>query len=418
MQSYQSLGMPYDCDMFTSGKTPHGCGHAPRTVHQGIRTTGADFITKTYRRENITIKTHTTVDKVLFETDSDGIPTATQVALVSNETGDRYTVRARKEIILSGGSYCTPPILLRSGIGPADELSSLSIPCIVDSPGVGKNLMDHLIVFIFYEVKNDEKKPLTTDHLVYNLGAFETTYGLWKEKKTGFLSTFPFGAFAYARLDDALANEPAWRDAEREAGRDPMGLTPSQPNIEFFHTECYGGPKQFNQFPGQDETAFAMIAELFSPHSRGQVTIATTDPMQNPVVDHNYLNDQSGLDLLVLSEACRLGNEVVVKGSGTKDVVKGSWPRDLSHHTYDKREDWVEYVKNNATTCYHPGGTCRMGTDGDKMAVCDEKLRVRGTKGLRVCDVSVMPTLNQGHTQMPAYGIGERGAEIIREGLA
>lgn len=119
MQSYQDLGMPYDADMFTTGATPHGCGHAPRTVHQGTRTTGADFITEKYRRDNITIKCDIVVDKVLFEpAGSPDKPRATRVALVP-KNGEPYTVRARNEIILSGGTYCTPTMLMRSGIGPA-----------------------------------------------------------------------------------------------------------------------------------------------------------------------------------------------------------------------------------------------------------------------------------------------------------
>ena len=198
---------------------------------------------------------------------------------------------------------------------------------------------------MFYEAQ----EGLTTDHLVYHEGAFAKTYALWKEKKTGFLSTFPFGAFAYARLDQRLADEPLWANAPRKPGRDPMGLTPKQPNIELFSTECYGGPKQYDQFPGENQSAFSMIAELFNPKSRGSVTLKSADPFENPVVDCNYLADP--LDLLVLAEGCRFGNEIVMNGAGTKDIVKGSWPQQLNHHTYKTREDWVPYVKEHATTC-------------------------------------------------------------------
>ena len=128
------------------------------------------------------------------------------------------------------------------------------------------------------------------------------SYMLYKEKKTGLLSTFPFGAFAFARLDERLKDEPLWREAQKSAaaGRDPMGLTKSQPHIEFFTTELYGGPKQYDQYPINKKSAFAMITELFSPRSKGIVSIKSTDPMENPVVDCNYLADE--LDLLVLTE--------------------------------------------------------------------------------------------------------------------
>lgn len=201
---------------------------------------------------------------------------------------------------------------------------------------------------MFYET---EKTGLTTDHLAYHGDALAKSYQLWKDEKKGFLSTFPFGAFAYARLDDRLADSELWKSAPRKAGRDPMGLTPGQPNIEFFNTECYGGPKQYDDFPVDYKHAFSMIAELFGPRSRGTVTLPGTDPKTTPVVDAGYLTDPLGLDLEVLAEACRFGNEIVMQGKGTKDIVKGPWPSDLAHHKYSTREDWKPFVKKHATTC-------------------------------------------------------------------
>lgn len=405
LQSMESRGLPFEADMFTTGSRSHGCGHALRTVHQGLRSTGADFVTDSYHRSNIDIVVDTLVDKINF----DDHRRATSVDLIF-KSKQRVTVRARKEIIVSSGAYCTPAVLLRSGIGPKSELEKLNIPVIVDSPGVGANLLDHLIVFVFYET---EKEGMTNDHLVYHGDAAMEAYMLYKEKKAGVLSTFPFGAFAFARLDERLKDEPLWQEAQARAakGRDPMGLTQSQPHIEFFTTELYGGPKQYDQYPIDKKHAFAMITELFAPRSKGKVSITTTDPFENPVVDCNYLADP--LDLLVLTEGVRFGNEIIMQGAGTKDVVKGSWPSDLTHHAFTKREEWIPHVKKEATTCYHAAGTCKMGKDDDPMAVLGADLKVRGVQGLRVADCSVMPTLHGGHTQMPAYGIGERAAMLI-----
>ncbi|CAZ83647.1 unnamed protein product [Tuber melanosporum] len=105
-----------------------------------------------------------------------------------------------------------------------------------------------------------------------------------------------------------------------------------------------------------------------------------------------------------------------MEGSGARDAISGSWPDSATHHKLRTRDDWKPFVKKNATSCYHPGGTCKMGKATDPLAVLDERLRVRGVKGLRVADTSVMPTLNQGHTQMAAYAIGERCAEIVKQG--
>ncbi|RDW69233.1 FAD protein-2 [Coleophoma cylindrospora] len=406
LESMQSQGLPLQPDMFTTGDNPHGCGHAPRTVYKGDRTTAADYLVN--KGSNLMIKTETTVDKIILEGQGSNLR-ATAVSVVEKD-GTKRELKARKEIIVSGGAYCSPAILLRSGLGPKNDLQSLGIDCKLDLPGVGQNLMDHLIVFIYYSTT---QQGVTNDHLLYKPNALAEAYRQWKEEKRGPLSTFPFGAFAYARLDERLADDPLWKAAPRQEGRDPMGLTKSQPNIEFFSTECYGGPKQYDKFPdGENSHAFSLIAELFSPKSRGSVKLKSADPMDNPVVDHNYLANE--LDVLVLSEACRFANEIITKGSGTKDVCEGSWPVELTHHSYTKREEWVPYVKENATTCYHPGGTCKMGTPDDPMAVLDAQLRVKGVKGLRVADTSVMPLLNQGHTQMPAYAIGEKAADLIK----
>ncbi|KAF2006347.1 GMC oxidoreductase [Amniculicola lignicola CBS 123094] len=410
-ESMIDQGLPYHQDMFSTGESPHGCGDVPRTVHRGVRTTAADFITKRYRKEHITIKTETVVDRLLLS-EEDGNLTATGVVTLTKD-GQQIEYHARKEVIVSAGAYCSPALLLRSGIGPKADIDKLGIECLVDLPGVGKNLMDHVLCFLYYEVT---KPNLTNDHLIYHDNAFATSYALYKEKTSGVLSTFPFGIFAYARLDERLKDVPLWRDAPREPDRDPMGLTRSQPNIEMWNTELYGGPKQYTDFPIDHKHAFAITVLLFNQRSRGSVTLKSKDPVDNPVVDHKYLADP--LDMLVMTEGCRFANEIVMKGVGTKDVVKGSWPEELTHHTFTEREEWVPHVKQHATTCYHSSGTCAMGKDGDVNAVLDSRLRVRGVARLRVADVSSIPKVNNGHTQMVAYGIAEGAAMMIKEDSA
>ncbi|KAJ4022800.1 hypothetical protein NW761_015090 [Fusarium oxysporum] len=411
-ESMISKGLPLDHDMFTHGRNPHGCGHATRTVYKGLRTTGADFVTIPKHKGNLELLVETYVDKVIFEKDKNGELKATGVRAIKAD-GSVIELKAHKEVIVSGGAYCSPNILNRSGIGAKDELEKHGITTLVDLPGVGKNLQDHLIVFMFYET---EQPGLTNDHLVYHGDALAKSYALWKKQKAGFLSTFPFGILAFARLDQRLADSDVWNEAPRKVGRDPMGLAPSQPNIELFNTECYGGPKDFDKFPIDGKHAFGIIAELFSPKSRGTVTLRNADTTAIPVVDCNYLSDQ--LDVEVLAEACRFANEIITEGAGTKDVIKGSWPSDLTHHTYKTREDWIPYVKENATTCYHASGTCAMGKASDPNVVLNEKLIVKGVKGLRVVDCSIMPKVNNGHTQMPAYGIGEKAADLIKAAWA
>lgn len=403
--------MPYCPDMFSTGETANGCGHALRSTWQGMRTTAADYITKDYERKNVTIKCESMVDKVILERDSNGDLQAKGVEY-EDKDGNKCKAFAGKEVIVTGGTYASPAMLMRSGIGPKADLEALSIPCQVDLPGVGKNLQDHQLIFIYYEVN---EPGLTDDPRVnHDPNAWENGVKEWKEKRGGWLATFPFGSFGFARLDDRLnAENEEWRNFPREPGRDPMGLTESQPNLEFFHTVCYGGPPEYTDFPKEGQYAFAMCCFLCGLQSRGEVKLNSTDCHENPIVDHKYLDDKR--DLLMMSEGVRFANEIVTTGEGTKDIIKGAWPPGEKHHLYKTNEDWQPFVQKYASTSYHPGGTCKMGPVDDPMAVVDPKLRVKGVKGLRVADCSIMPNLHSGHTQMPAYGIGEKAAEYIKE---
>ena len=409
--SYKSKGLQYHPDMFSSGETANGCGHALRTTWQGYRTTAADYITKDHKRSNVTIKCNMTVDKVILERDSDGNLRA-RGAEYEDENGNRFKAFAKNEVVVTGGTYGSPAMLLRSGIGSKADLEALGIKCEVDLPGVGKNLQDHQLIFMYYELNRSD---LTDDARVHHdPNAMENGTKEWKENRTGWLATFPFGAFAFARLNDRLDAENAeWRAYSRRPGRDPMDLTETQPNLEFFHTVCYGGPPEYTDFPKEGQFAFAMCCFLCGLQSRGEVKLKSKDAKENPIVDHKYLDDKR--DLLMMSEGVRFANEIVMTGEGTKDLIKGAWPPGAKHHLNKTNEDWQPFVKKYASTSYHPGGTCKLGPDDDDMAVVDAKLRVKGVKGLRVADCSVMPTLHSGHTQMPAYGIGEKAAEYIRE---
>lgn len=141
IESMQSQGLKLQEDMFTTGNNPHGCGHAPRTVYKGDRTTAANYFV--HKGPNLSIKTDTTVDKVILE--GEGSNLRAVAVKVIEKNGTTREIKAKKEIIVSGGAYCSPTILLRSGLGPKSELAHLGIDCKVDLPGVGKNLMDHLV---------------------------------------------------------------------------------------------------------------------------------------------------------------------------------------------------------------------------------------------------------------------------------
>ncbi|KIX93776.1 uncharacterized protein Z520_10400 [Fonsecaea multimorphosa CBS 102226] len=140
LESLQDKGLPLVDDLFTTGQAAHACGHVPRTVHNGVRTFSTDYLKG--HEDQVDIVVNTVVDKIVLE-HVGGDVVATGVEVVDN-SGKRRVLKAGKQVVLSAGAYCSPTILLRSGIGPKEELAQFSINCIVDSPGVGKNFQDHL----------------------------------------------------------------------------------------------------------------------------------------------------------------------------------------------------------------------------------------------------------------------------------
>lgn len=183
--------------------------------------------------------------------------------------------------------------------------------------------------------------------MIYGEGLAELATEEWKATKAGVLSQLPFGAAGYARLDEQLKDSALWNEAPKSEGLDPMGLSPKQPNIELFNLEYYFGAPVNS--PGAGKYTATIGSLLFGQRSRGSVKLQSKDPLDKPIVNHNYLADP--LDLLVLSETCKFVNDIVTTGSGTKDLIMGPWPPTDSHHLNKTREDWPEYVKNNLTTC-------------------------------------------------------------------
>lgn len=141
LESMADQGLGLQDDMFTTGNNAHGCGHAPRTVYKGDRTTAANYFVN--KGSNLSIKTDTTVDRVILKGGGTDLQ-AVAVRVLEND-GSIREIKANKEIIISGGAYCSPAILMRSGLGPQAELAEHGIDCQVDLPGIGKNLMDHLV---------------------------------------------------------------------------------------------------------------------------------------------------------------------------------------------------------------------------------------------------------------------------------
>jgi choline dehydrogenase len=379
LEAASELGHP-----LTAPNLPTGQGFAQTMVseHRGARASTADaYLRPAKRRSNLRVVTKAHVHRVVFDDATDGAtPRATAVEVELDGRIRRAT--ARREVILAGGAINTPQLLMLSGIGPADHLAEHSIPVLVDSPGVGANLQDHLVAGLAPEAKGGtlytaEKLGQLVRYLVARKGMLTSNVG---------------EAYGFVRTDIA----------------DRVGMAEGLPDVEIiFAPGPYVG-EGLVPLPGEGLTVGAI---LLRPQSRGTIRLASSDPTAKPVIDPGYLTDPEGLDLATmlagLAECERL---VATDALGA--VTTGGWVQPEGGERMTPEERAELSLRRYSHTLYHPVGTARMGTDA--ASVVDPDLRVRGVEGLRVVDASVMPTIIRGHTNAPAIVIGERGADLIR----
>ena len=341
----QEHGLDHNPDF--NGETQLGAGLYHVTQKDGKRcSSAAAYIKPVLDRENLTVETKAHVTEIRF----DG---SRAVGVTYNQDGAEHAPNAAEEIIVSGGAYNSPQLLMLSGVGPADHLESNDIDVVADLPGVGENLQDHLFTFVVYE-RTDDNPPAPTS----NIGE----------------------AGAYLYIDE---DEPV-------------------PDLQFHFCPVY---YMDHGLANPDGLGYSIGSTQVRPESVGTVTLASADPTDDPVIDPQYLT--ANPDLTVLREGIKRAREIA-QAEGFADIRgKEIWPGE-DVQTDDEIE---EHIRETAHTVYHPVGTCKMGTD--EMAVVDDDLRVRGVEGLRVADTSVMPKITSGNTNAPAIAIGEKVAESI-----
>lgn len=308
-------------------------------------------------RENLTVAAGTLVDRVLVE---DG--RAAGVVLATGET-----IRAGSTV-LCGGSVSTPLILLRSGVGAADDLARIGVDQVADLPGVGRGLADHPRTGAFMSARPDS----------------------WRDTDA-FLQTI-------LRTDSAAA---------------PAGsCAPEFNDLQYYllgHFELDLFP-ELRMLAGADTILGVMVVHQ-QPRSRGRIRIVSTDPAAPPEVELNFLDHE--WDRAVLREGVRqswrLLTESNVHGYGERSIV-------LDERNIDDDEMVDTYVQMSLDSAYHPVGTARMGPEHDPESVVDQKGAVHGLPGLRVADASVMPSIVRANTNPTTIMIGERVAEWLREG--
>ena len=378
-EAAEEQGIPRIDDLNGGG----GQGSAYFEVNQrrGIRlNTARAFLTPAAQRDNLTVMTGCHVERLLFEDTEQG-KVCRGVQFTGG--GSAFTASAQREVLLAAGAVGSPQILQLSGIGPAGLLRDHGITPLVDAPGVGDNLQDHLQLRMIFKVKGAP--------------TLNTRAGNW------------FGK-AWIGLEYALLRSG------------PMSMAPSQlgafacsrpglaaPNLQYhvqpLSLDKFGDP--LHRFP-----AFTASVCNLQPTSRGHVRIASGDSYAAPKITPNYLSTEA--DRKTAAEALALTRRIVAAPA----LARYQPQEYLPGPQYQTEEELAQAAGMIGTTIFHPVGTCRMGRAGDPLAVVDSRLRVRGVRGLRVVDASIMPFIISGNTNSPTIMIAEKAAADILAHLA
>ncbi|MGQ0537370.1 MAG: GMC family oxidoreductase [Gemmatimonadaceae bacterium] len=365
VEAAAEAGIPRNADC--NGATQDGAGLVQVTMRNARRCSAAHaFLYPAMGRPNLRVLPGAHVTQVLFE-----LRRAVGVKYVQN--GGEQIVRAGREVLLAGGAFNSPQLLMLSGIGPADHVRQFASDVVADLPGVGANLQEHAAGAL--RVRCPKPLSLAGAESLANLGRYLVL-------RRGMLSSNGAEAVAFAHS---------------RAG-------PGAPDIEIIFLPAVWQNQGLTPPP---EHGFTLAVMLLQPLSRGSVRLASRDPRAAPVIHMNLLSDPAGQDLRTIVAGLRIarriasasamrpfhGGEILLGADATSDA------------------DLAAAVRAEGQAVYHPVGTCRMGTDD--LAVVDPGLRVRGVDGLRVIDASVMPRVVRGHTHASAMMIAEKGADLV-----
>ena len=377
------------------------------------------------------IVTNTTVSKVDFS-NSNNTVTATGITL-----SDGTILLAHKEVILSTGVFLSPALLERSGIGNSSILETAGITPVLDLPGVGENLQDHIRIQSSYQLRQNY---ISLDELRYNatyaaeqLALFNAAqcsrydyssaayiFATW-DQITDNTTVSNLTSLAQQATSTSLTNQPIEPIRSRIYLERLMNSTTDVPDIETIFSDTYNGVKGYptanSSLYGQD--FFAIISAIQHPFSLGSVHINTTSPFSEPLIDPHYLSQE--YDIQALIAAAKFNRKIAstppLVRTWTAEYEPGfdlipAGPESYNTNMYD--DLWRQYALSNMLTLYHPVGSCAM-LPRSLSGVVDSDLKVYGTANLRVVDASIFPLILSAHPQTAIYAIAERAAEFIWE---
>ncbi len=370
----QQVGIPKTSDF--NGGDNSGSAYFDVNQRRGIRwNTSKAFLKPASRRPNLTIMTGCHVERLLLETTESG-PRCTGIVLTGG--GTQWQATARRETLLTAGAIGSPQLLQLSGIGPAALLQEHGITPVLDAPGVGGNLQDHLQLRMVFKVQGVKTLNVMASNIVGKM-QIGLQYALFQ---SGPMSMAPSQLGAFAKSD-------------------PQQATPNlQYHVQPLSLDKFGEP--LHAFP-----AFTASVCNLRPTSRGHVHIASADSYAAPKIVPNYLSTEP--DRKVAADALRLTRAIAAA-----PALKKFAPQEYKPGVqFQSEEELAQAASQIGTTIFHPVGTCRMGVAGDASSVVDSQLRVIGVAGLRVVDASIMPYITSGNTNSPTVMIAEKAAQMI-----
>jgi len=414
----EAIGIPHTNDLNTPSGTLGSSNFMGNIGVNGKRnSTATAYLTSSVlSRPNLIVAVDIMVEKVLFS-ESGTQPRATGILLapVNKKEGQRYTVHARQEIIVSAGTIGTPQLLLVSGVGPKEELQKLNIKVVKDSPMVGKGLYDHSssgrLIF-------RAKPSITWDHYIYKPIYTISALIRWLWNGSGPLAAIGSGTGVFVRSDDPrLSLLPA--DAETKAKVKDLSSGPNAPDLELVWVPFWVGEKPGQKAPhGQAALTTGMI--LLKPQSTGSVCLDTVSIWDAPRIDPNYFGSES--DMILTLAATRLMMRVarteplashLLLKEHSIDKSDPFWPGDADPDKVSD-EDLREWIARNGQSTWHPTSSARI-SQNISSGVVSPALKVHGVDGLRIVDASVFPRNVSGHPSAVVVAVAERASELIRD---
>jgi len=362
------VGLPVNRDF--NGASQEGAGFFQTTTRHGRRaSTAVAYLRPAKGRGNLRVETSALGQRIVFAG-------RRAEAIEYRQAGVLKTARARKEILISGGAFNSPQLLQLSGIGPAELLRQHGIEVVLDAPGVGHDLQDHMQVRVVMRCS----KPITLNDIVNN-----------PVRKV--LTGLQYAAFRTGPLTIAAGTSGAF------VKTNPRLATPDV-QIHFlpFSTDKMG--EKLHSFSGFT----ASVCQL-RPESRGSLRIRSANPAVPPEIRINYLSTE--VDRTTNIEGLKMLRKILKAPALRPYVVEEVDPG----AKVASDEALLSYCRARGSTIYHPTSTCRMGND--PLAVVDQRLRLRGVEGLRVVDASVMPDLVSGNTNAAVIMIAEKASDMI-----